>query len=117
MRPLQYLSKLDKPREKGIDVVCALHAFQASTRGDYGSIILASHDSDLVPALEMANDLGGTPIDTVRWKGAHRLGSNAMEIPSTYLGERVLTHSVDNLSTRAHRDNPNPYNHFPAPRH
>ncbi|MGH9185657.1 MAG: NYN domain-containing protein, partial [Acidimicrobiales bacterium] len=45
-------------REKGIDVLIALHMVMGAVRDDYDVAVLASGDSDLVPAVEMVLDLG-----------------------------------------------------------
>lgn len=51
-RPLRYLQ--GQPREKGIDVLIALHLVRAAQSGQYDLVILASHDTDLEPAVDEA---------------------------------------------------------------
>ncbi len=41
-------------REKGIDVLIALEAYRLTISGAYDIIIIASHDSDLIPVFEVA---------------------------------------------------------------
>lgn len=54
----------DKPREKGVDVLCALALVREARNPDIGLVILASHDSDLDPALDEAAALGTAKIET-----------------------------------------------------
>lgn len=41
-----------RPKEKGIDVLCALACMRESQRADVDVVILASRDTDLVPTLD-----------------------------------------------------------------
>ncbi|WP_188710840.1 NYN domain-containing protein [Microbacterium faecale] len=45
-----------RPREKGIDVLCALACLREAARIDVDVVILASRDTDLVPALDEVYD-------------------------------------------------------------
>lgn len=54
-------------REKGIDVLCALAVVRESVRDDVDLVILASHDSDLEPALDEALDVGRAKVETFTW--------------------------------------------------
>ena len=62
-----------RPREKGIDVLCALACVRETTRPDIDLVILASRDTDLVPALDELYDFRGTDsqryamVETVAW--------------------------------------------------
>jgi hypothetical protein len=53
--------------EKGIDVLCALAVVREAQRPDVDLVILASHDSDLEPALDEALALGSAKIETFSW--------------------------------------------------
>ncbi len=53
--------------EKGIDVLCALAVVRQAQRPDVDLVILASHDSDLEPALDEALALGSAKIETFSW--------------------------------------------------
>jgi hypothetical protein len=68
-RPLRYQpGRGGTPREKGIDVQLAIDIVRLSLAGELDLLILASADSDLVPALEFV--LAGCPtveIETVAW--------------------------------------------------
>lgn len=46
---------------------------RAAQEPDVDVVILASHDSDLEPALEMAVDDGHAKIETAGWQGANVL--------------------------------------------
>lgn len=54
-------------REKGIDVLCALAVVREAARSDVDLVVLASHDSDLEPALDEALDFGTAKIETFTW--------------------------------------------------
>jgi hypothetical protein len=53
--------------EKGIDVLCALAVVREAQRADVDLVILASHDSDLEPALDEALALRSAKIETFSW--------------------------------------------------
>lgn len=55
------------PSEKGVDVLCALAVYQATFEPNVDLVILASIDSDLVPALHAAQDAGRAKIETACW--------------------------------------------------
>lgn len=62
-----------RPEEKGIDVLCALACVREAARPDIDLVILASRDTDLVPALDEVYDFRGQEpqryarIETVAW--------------------------------------------------
>lgn len=62
-----------RPVEKGIDVLCALACVREAARSDVDVVILASRDTDLVPALDEVYDFRGRDearyarIETVSW--------------------------------------------------
>lgn len=64
---------IGRPKEKGIDVLCALAVVREAARPDVDVVILASRDTDLVPALDEAYDFRGADpkryakIETVAW--------------------------------------------------
>ena len=55
------------PREKGVDVLCALALVREARQPDIDLVILASHDSDLDPALDEAAVLGMAKVETFCW--------------------------------------------------
>jgi NYN domain len=55
------------PREKGVDVLCALAAVRAAQDPDVDLVILASSDSDLEPVLDEVRRLGTAKIETFCW--------------------------------------------------
>lgn len=55
------------PREKGIDVLCALAAVSEAQQPDTDLVVLASSDSDLAPALDEVRRLGTAKIETFCW--------------------------------------------------
>lgn len=54
-----------KRKEKGIDVLCALALVREAQNFDL--VILASQDSDLIPAIDEACSLGRAKIETFSW--------------------------------------------------
>ena len=66
---------LGPPREKGIDVLCALACVRAALDPEIDLVILASRDTDLVPVLDDIYDRGKVDrsvakIETVAWYNA-----------------------------------------------
>lgn len=53
--------------EKGIDVLCALALVREARRPDVDLVILASHDSDLEPALDEALASHSAKVETFCW--------------------------------------------------
>jgi hypothetical protein len=64
-------------REKGVDVLVALALVRESIDPDVGLVILASHDTDLAPALDEALDVGKAKVETCCWwnPDRHRTGA------------------------------------------
>lgn len=60
------------PQEKGIDVLCALAVVREARNTATDLVILASTDSDLIPAIEEAATLGAAKIETCSWYNATR---------------------------------------------
>ncbi|GAA2058867.1 NYN domain-containing protein [Leifsonia soli] len=62
-----------RPKEKGIDVLCALALVREAARPDIDVVVLASRDTDLVPALDEVYDLRGADparyakVETFAW--------------------------------------------------
>lgn len=65
-RPLKYY-KDGKVSEKGIDVLCALMLVKLARSHMYDTVILASRDTDLAPALEYAYDEQVARVEAVKW--------------------------------------------------
>jgi hypothetical protein len=55
------------PREKGIDVYCALALILESLNPDVDLVILCTQDTDLAPALDKALILGSAKVETASW--------------------------------------------------
>ncbi|MGL5860730.1 MAG: hypothetical protein ACRCY9_05700 [Phycicoccus sp.] len=55
-------------REKGVDVLCALAAVREAARTDIELVILASHDSDLEPAIEAVLGTDHAKVETFCWR-------------------------------------------------
>ena len=55
------------PREKGVDVLCALAATREAQDESTDLVVLASSDSDLAPVLDEVRRLGSAKIETFCW--------------------------------------------------
>ena len=63
-------SILDRTRpveEKGVDVMCALAFAREARKADVDVVLLASHDTDLVPALDEVLREGSAKVETMTW--------------------------------------------------
>ncbi len=74
-RPLRYPPTWpnEPAREKGVDVKVAIEMVRLSDSGTVDVVVVASHDTDLEPALELAGSLGRTKVETAGWQGGKRL--------------------------------------------
>ena len=76
--------------EKGIDVQIALEFVQqaaAASKVPGNLVILAAHDTDQEPSLEMATRLAPGQVETAGWRGAKRLMVNGRTTWHTALDE------------------------------
>lgn len=106
---------IGRPEEKGIDVLCALACVREAARPDIDVVLLASRDTDLVPALDEVHDLHGRDserygrIETVSWfnarfeeDGARTFGSLRPTAPrriwNTNLDRSCYEASIDRRS-------------------
>lgn len=89
-------------REKGVDVLCALACVREAQRADTDVVILASHDSDLEPAISEVRALGTAKIEGFRWASpdsyVYQLGS---ALPR---GQRPWVTTMDERAFRASWD-------------
>lgn len=91
---------IDSPDEKGVDVLCALALVRHARRQDIDLVILASLDSDLIPALDEAV-LTGTKVETFSWwspkkRGFEmRLSNPARRLWNTRLNEQEFLRCID----------------------
>jgi uncharacterized LabA/DUF88 family protein len=71
LRPLRY-DRDGEPREKGVDVELALAAVEWTLTNQCQVAVVFSHDTDLVPLVEMLTRLKGQDsIETVSWTAPH----------------------------------------------
>ena len=85
-------------REKGIDVLCALALVREARTSDL--VILASQDTDLVPAIEEAVALKQAKIETFSWYSTSSRRSFELRSPvaptwNTRLGEEEYFQCLD----------------------
>ena len=86
-RPLRYPARWPSvpAREKGVDVMLATYFVRAALTGEADVLILASRDTDLVPAIEMAMTFGRAQIETCMWENCSRLRLPGAQLWCTYL--------------------------------
>lgn len=74
-RPLRYPKKwpIEPPQEKGIDVALAVDFVRLGLEQQYDVGIVASRDSDLLPALELVAERGLAKVELVNWRNTSRL--------------------------------------------
>lgn len=74
-RPLRYpLDWPDLPaREKGVDVQLACDVIHLAITGQYDVMIIASRDTDLLPALELVRSKKWARVETASWEGASQI--------------------------------------------
>jgi uncharacterized LabA/DUF88 family protein len=83
-RPLRYAPGRP-PEEKGIDVLVAINLVRLAQEARHDVVVLAAHDTDQEPALEMAAGFGRARVETCGWEGARRL-----RIPDRFLWHTAL---------------------------
>ncbi len=83
------------PQEKGIDVLIALTVVKLVSFGDFDIVLLASHDTDLEPALEVAVLDSGAKIETCGWAGARVLRPSGKRLWHTALDGSDLVRCRD----------------------
>ena len=82
-------------QEKGIDVRVALTVARVAMQKDADLVILASHDTDLEPAIDAANDWSdGVLVETAGWDGCRRLRGKP-PVRHTSLDQVAFVHSRD----------------------
>ena len=98
-RTLRYFTEngVRAAQEKGIDVRVALAVVRAVTMKTADIVILASHDTDLEPALEMSAEWGdGTvAIETAGWAGCRRLRARGLTLDHIVLDGGAFVNSRD----------------------
>ncbi len=93
--------EVEKVTEKGVDVLCALAVVREAASSENDLVILASHDSDLEPALDEALRQGHAKIETCQWFSSDRerrtrqLRPQGRNIWNTRLGEAEFQRSWD----------------------
>lgn len=97
-RTLTYPRDGGPPREKGVDVMLAVDLVRCSITKNADVLILASRDTDLLPALEAAYDLDSSIVETAGWTGKSRLrfrGGVRRQLWMTELEETHFKASLD----------------------
>ena len=69
-------------------MLVALNLVRIAERATHDIAILAAHDTDLEPALEMAATAGRTKIETAGWEGCRRLRIPGRNLWHTALGSQ-----------------------------
>lgn len=85
------------PREKGVDVLCALAAIRAAQDAAVDLVIIASSDTDLAPVIDEVRRIGTAKVETCCWwDDARRIGyrinptDRTKPVWNTRLPERVF---------------------------
>jgi uncharacterized LabA/DUF88 family protein len=73
-------SPFQPPQEKGIDVALAVDFVSLAHRRAFDVGVIASHDTDLIPAFEAVRDLRLAHVESAAWRSRNRL-----HIPGTSL--------------------------------
>ena len=98
-RPLKYPYDWprDKAREKGVDVLLATSFVRAAILHSADVLILASRDTDLAPALELASQVQNPPIiEVCNWAGSGQLRCGTQPQPwCTHLDRNDFLASQD----------------------
>jgi hypothetical protein len=89
-------------REKGVDVLCALALVREVRRPETDLVILASADSDLIPALDEAIEIASAKVETFcwfdpqePWKSRQLRPERVKAVWNTRLGEREFVRARD----------------------
>lgn len=85
-------------QEKGVDVLTALDAYRKAVQGTYDVVILASHDTDLIPVLETYNtdrNENSGRLETTGWQGCNRLKAREVTTWDTRLDAKAFVLSRD----------------------
>lgn len=97
-RPLKYRQRAQgfEVQEKGIDVMVALDVVVKAARlGEPDVVILASHDTDLEPALEVASRMCPGQVETAGWMDGKRLGAKGASAWHTALPQDAFVKCRD----------------------
>lgn len=89
-RPLRYPRDFPtgRPQEKGIDVALAVDFLYLAMTGEYDVGIIASHDTDLLPALEAVHELDLAHLEVSGWARRNRVWFRGTKLPWSHdLGE------------------------------
>lgn len=75
LRPLRYPRDWpDTPsQEKGVDVHLAIEVAQAAMERSADVLVVATRDTDIVPALELAQNVEGVDLELATWVGQSEL--------------------------------------------
>ncbi|TXN29314.1 NYN domain-containing protein [Lacisediminihabitans profunda] len=90
-RPLRYPRAwpAEPAREKGVDVMLAITFIRAAMEKWADYLILASRDTDLLPALEIAHTIDGAHVEVAGWHGDSRLSFSGVKGGPRLWGTRL----------------------------
>lgn len=83
------------PQEKGVDVLVAINLVRLAQVGEHDVVILAAHDTDLEPALEMATKSGKAKVETGGWLDSRRLRFPGQSVWHTALDGGAMVRARD----------------------
>ena len=79
-------TRYNPPIEKGVDVALAVELVRLSLmeQARFEALVVFSSDTDLVPALDLCQLLGGPAIEVACWEVANALQDRQMKLPACY---------------------------------
>lgn len=90
-------------QEKGVDVLVALNFVRLVQEHQHDVVVLAAHDTDLEPALEMAAGFTtGAKPETAGWATGRRLRAAGKQLWHTSLDGPAMIHSRDRKDYSVH---------------
>jgi uncharacterized LabA/DUF88 family protein len=98
-----HCERCTRPKQKGVDVAIGIAAYESIINGTCDTVIVASHDSDLVPSIEaIIRHSGSDSVETVSWKPT--TGRYRHEMPPPDGPEKIRHHYLDESALRLIQD-------------
>ncbi len=69
------------PQEKGVDVALATDLVSLTLRGECDIVVVASADSDILPAIEEVQIRSDVRVEVAAWQGARRRRRQRLSVP------------------------------------
>ena len=85
----------EQNEEEGNDKKNTAAHVEKDSSGEFELVVLMTHDTDLQPALRMANLSSGVRIETAGWTGLNKLRLKEQKLFHTYLTVGDFKNSID----------------------